>query len=293
MESRNGNPPPPPQTLPVPFAVSEGIGTLFILGGGLTPQVMYDEFFRVAGGPRARVLHIPSATITFEEITDLRDYYNEFYDANPEFFGFLHTYSRAEAERREFADRLNDMTGVWMGGGSQIRLAELFLDTPVVPAIHQVLARGGVVSGTSSGAAIMSDVMIRRGYEEVEFGQGFALYPRAIVDSHFSGRDRQYRVGRAVLQYPDHIGVGIDEKSALVVHGNRMGAMGLVGKGVWYHFADPSAGKVLRYRLCVGEAVELPVPVRGADPRVLEASFRAIRPAEVFTADELVEPAPV
>jgi cyanophycinase-like exopeptidase len=139
----------------------------------------------------------------------------------------------------------------------------------------------------------MSDVMICRGYEVVEFGQGFALYPRAIVDSHFSGRDRQYRLGRAVLQYPDHIGVGIDEKSALVVHGNRFGAMGLIGKSVWYHFSDPATGKVRRYQLCVGEALELPVPVRGADPQVLEEVLRTIRAAEVFTADELAEPAPV
>ncbi|MBI1915879.1 MAG: cyanophycinase [Planctomycetes bacterium] len=290
MESRTISAPREPGTLPVPFPVREGVGTLFILGGGVTPQVMYDEFFRIAGGPRARVIHIPSATITFEEIPDLREYYNEFYEQNPASFGFLHTYDRAVVERREFTEPLNGVTGVWIGGGSQIRLAELFLNTEVVPAIHRVLGRGGIVSGTSCGAAIMSDVMICRGYDPIEFGQGFRLYPRAIVDSHFSGRERANRVARAVLQRPDQIGVGIDEKSALVVHGRRMGVMGLVGKSVWYHFADPAAGKVFRFRLGVGEAAELGMPVQGADPRVLEECLRAIRPAEVFTAAELAEP---
>jgi cyanophycinase len=289
MESRTVSALREPGTLPVPFPVREGVGTLFILGGGLTPQVMYDEFFRIAGGPTARVIHIPSATITFEEIADLRDYYIEFYEKNPASFEFLHTYDRAVAERREFTEPLNGATGVWIGGGSQIRLAELFLNTEVVPAIHRLLARGGIVSGTSCGAAIMSDTMICRGYEPIEFGQGFGLYPRSIVDSHFTGRERAKRVGRAVLLYPDHLGVGIDEKSALVVHGHRMGVMGLVGKSVWYHFADPAAGKVFRYRLGVGEAAELGMPVCGADPRVLEECLRAIRPPDVFTAAELAE----
>jgi cyanophycinase len=284
MESRAARVSVLPETLPVPFPIREGVGTLVIIGGSVTPQVMYDEYFRIAGGPRARVIHIPSATITFEEIEDLRDYYIEFYEQNPASFEFLHTYDRAVAEQKEFAAALDGATGVWIGGGSQGRLAELFLNTEVLRGIHRVLARGGVVSGTSSGAAIMSDVMICRGDEQIEFGQGFALYPRAIVDSHFSGRERQQRVVRAVLRHPDHIGVGVDEKAALVLNGDRLGVMGLVGQSVWYHFADPADGKVYRYRLYVGEEVDLGTPVRGADPRVLEECLRAIRPPDVLTA---------
>jgi cyanophycinase len=274
----------------VPFEVRQGIGTLFILGGMATRQVMYDEFFRIAGGPRARVIHIPSATRTYEEIPDKRDYYNEFYEQNPESFEFLHTYDRAVAQALAFAEPIDRASGVWFGGGDQNLLAELFLGTEVVPAIHRVLERGGIVSGTSSGAAIMSDVMICRGYEEIQLGQGFALYPRAIVDSHFTSRERHKRVPRAVLLRPDHVGVGVDEKSALVLHGNRIGVIGLLGKSVWYHFADPRAGLVRRYQLGVGEAVELPVPARGAPPDVLEEALRALRPADVLTSQELSEP---
>ena len=74
-------------------------------------------------------------------------------------------------------------TGVWIGGGDQNKLTELFNGTDVVRGIHGVFQRGGVIGGTSSGCAIMSDAMICRGYEEIEFGQGFALYPRAIVQN--------------------------------------------------------------------------------------------------------------
>lgn len=289
METRVGPGAWEPNTVAVPFPVTDGVGTLFILGGGVTPQVCYDEYFRIAGGPRARVLHIPSATCTFEEIPNLREYYYEFYEQGPESFGFLHTYDRTVAQTREFAEPLNGVTGVWMGGGDQNALARLFLDTEVVAAIHRVVDRGGIVSGTSSGAAIMSDLMICRGYEEVEFGQGFALYPRAVVDPHFTGREREKRVARSVLQRPDHIGVGIDEKSALVLHGNRIGVMGLLGKSAWYHFADPATSTVRRYRLGVGETIELAVPVRGAAPHFVEERLRLLRPPDVLTAAQMVE----
>jgi cyanophycinase len=271
------------------FPLREGVGTLVIIGGSCTPQVVYDEFFRLAGGREARVLHIPSATRTFEEIPDRREYYDEFYSQNPASFDFLHTYDRAVAEQAAFAAPLTDATGVWMGGGDQNLLAELFLDTEVLRAMHRLLARGGAVGGTSSGAAIMSDVMICRGYQEIQFGQGFALYPRAIVDSHFSGRERHKRLGRAVLQCPTHIGVGVDERTALLIQGERFGLIGREGKSVYYHFPDPPTRKVYRYRLGVGETAELPVPVLGAPPRILEECLRAIRPPDVLTPEDLAE----
>jgi cyanophycinase len=267
--------------------VVQGVGALVIVGGGGTPPLVHDLFFHLAGGPSARVIHIPSATITFNEIPDKREYYCDFYNRNPESFEFLHTYDRSEAERPEFAEPLNRATGVWMGGGSQSRLWELFGGTAVVTGIHGVLARGGVVAGTSSGTAIMSDAMICCGYEEPEFGQGFALYPKAIVDPHFTDREREGRVARATLMRPDQIGVAIDEKTALVVQGHHLGVVGREGGAVWFHFADPAAGKVFRYRLCMGETVTLEMPALGASPWHLENCLRELRPADVITAAEL------
>jgi cyanophycinase len=290
MESKNTVAERPPETRPVPFPTQRGVATLFILGGGVTPQVMVDEYFRLAGDREARILHIPSATITFPSIPDLRDYYCEFYDPNPASFAFLHTYDRAVADTPEFAKPLDEATGVWIGGGCQIRLAEIFRDTAVHRGVRGVLERGGIVSGTSSGATIMSDRMIHRGYSELQFGWGFALYPRAMIDTHYTGRARQRRIAKAALLFPDHVAIGIDEKSALVVHGNYLGVMGLVGRSVWYHFADPTIQTVRRYRFDVGEWVDLGVPARGAEPALVEERLRSIRPADLLTPPDLVEP---
>src|SRR5262245_3405512 len=113
MESKNSVAERPPETRPVPFPTRRGVATLFILGGGVTPQVMVDEYLRLAGGRQARILHIPSATTTFPDIPDLRDYYCEFYEPNPASFAFLHTYDRAVADTPEFAKPLDEATGVW------------------------------------------------------------------------------------------------------------------------------------------------------------------------------------
>lgn len=280
----------PPETRPVPFPIQKGVGTLCIVGGGGTPQVVFDEFFRIAGGLAARVRHIPSATITFPDIPNLREYYCEFYDKNAASFEFLHTYERAVADSEEFAGGLADATGVWMGGGCQIRLSEVFRGTAVHRGLLGVVERGGIVSGTSSGATIMSDIMINKGYEELQFGRGFALYPRAMIDTHYTGRERQPRGARAILQHPDHLGIGIDEKCALVVHGTRSGVIGQVGRSVWYQFADPVAQAVRRYRVDVGEWLDFGVPVRGAALETVEDRLRELREPDILSGDDLLEP---
>ena len=78
-----------------------------------------------------------------------------------------------------------------------------------------------------------------------------------------------------MLQRPDHIAVGVDEWTALLVQGERIGVIGREGRGVYYHFADAAAGQVRRYRLGAGEAVNVGVPVLGADHEVVEAALPA------------------
>src|SRR5262249_34401560 len=118
---------PPLHTLDLTsFPVLEGVRALVIVGRGGPPPLVHALFFHLAGGPNARVLHLPSATITFEDIPDKREYYCHFYDRKPASFEFLHTYDRAVAERPEFARPLREATGVWIGGGAPARPSGLF-----------------------------------------------------------------------------------------------------------------------------------------------------------------------
>jgi cyanophycinase len=269
----------------VPLEV--GVGSLVVVGGGGTPPSVHDLFFHLAGGPAGRVLHIPTATVKFDDIEDKRAYYCEFYERNPASLEFLHTTDRAVAQTPAFAAPLEQATGVWIGGGSQNRLADLYLDTGVVAGLHRLLARGGVIGGTSSGTAIISDTMICCGYQQIELGPGFGLFPKAVVDPHFSGRRRQKRMGRTMLMRPDLVGVGIDEETALVVQGRYAGAVGCGGGSVWFHFADPHTEVVYRYRLGLGETLVLPTPVLDAPPAALEEALLEIRTPDVLTMPDL------
>jgi cyanophycinase len=265
-------------------------GALIIIGGNGTPAEVYDLFFQLAGGCDARVIHIPSSTSTFHEIEDRREYYCDFYDRGPRSFEFLHTDDRAEAEASDFARPLDEATGVWIGGGNQNRLASLFLDTGVVPGIQRVLRRGGVVAGTSSGAAIASERMICFGYTQAELDRGFALYPKTIVDAHFTQRFREHRLAHGVLQSPDCVGVGVDERTALIVQGRRLSVVGAGEGSVWFYFADRASNLLLRFRLEIGQILHLETSALGAHPEVLCAGLHAQGAGQLMTLEELFRP---
>jgi cyanophycinase len=55
---------------------------------------------------------------------------------------------------------------------------------------------------------------------------GLGFWPQAIVDQHFVKRQRFTRLLACVLDHPDLVGVGIDEKTAVIVDGGKCEVMG-------------------------------------------------------------------
>ena len=106
-----------------------------------------------------------------------------------------HAFCAPKADDPNFGKPLADATGVWFTGGFQWRLADTYLGTAVEKLVHAVLNRGGVIGGTSSGAAIMSTIMIRRANPDPEVGRGFDFLPGTVIDQHFLKRHRQDRLG--------------------------------------------------------------------------------------------------
>jgi cyanophycinase len=54
----------------------------------------------------------------------------------------------------------------------------------------------------------------------VEIGPGMDFIPGTLIDTHFSQRGRIGRLITAVAHYPQDIGLGIDENTALVLDGS-------------------------------------------------------------------------
>lgn len=208
-------------------------GTLYIVGGGPQPAALVREFVDLAGGPgTARIVVFAMAsssgrTSGEEKAADFRALGAEARNV------FV---NNAEANTDSVARLLDGVTGIWFGGGDQVLLNEALRGSATLRAIRARYRDGAVVGGTSAGAAVMSRVMITgdqrrpggarrdttQGFMTIDRGniitdEGFALLPGAVVDQHFLRRSRHNRLVSLVLEGPVHLGVGIDESTALVV----------------------------------------------------------------------------
>ncbi len=144
------------------------------------------------------------------------------------------------------AEELRECGGFFFTGGSQSRIAETFRpegeSTPAYEAVMERFRQGAVVSGTSAGAAMMSDPMIAGGDSEgafqegvgseggVRLDRGLEFLPELLVDQHFLARGRIGRLIVATLSDPQgRLGVGVDENTALVVEEGRAWVVGASG----------------------------------------------------------------
>ena len=129
-----------------------------------------------------------------------------------------------------------------------------------------MLARGGVVGGTSAGAAIQSKVMIAGGQTEPRMATGLDLLPGAIIDQHFLARKRHDRLVAAVTKHPECVGFGIDEGTALVVRGRRLEVLG--NSTVTVILAASNGRPLREFQLKSGERHDLTMLRRAAIERV-------------------------
>lgn len=201
-------------------------GALFACGGGTLPDSVRNAFAARAGGREGRVVVIPTASATADRSRDA-----EAWLAPWRAFGFaslevLHAQSREEADKASFPASLDTATAVWLGGGDQSRLIERYAGTRTARAFEALLHRGGVIGGTSAGCAAMTTPMIAGGKTEPRLAQGFDWLPGAIFDQHFVARQREPRLTRALELSPGHLGVGIDEGTALWIEGREARVLG-------------------------------------------------------------------
>ena len=144
--------------------------------------------------------------------------------------------TREDACKRDIGKLVANARGVFLGGGDQVKLITTLSGTPVGDAIWDNYVSGGVVCGTSAGAAALTELTLAGNEVDEEgnlveqyIGPGLGLLGfKTLIDTHFSQRRRLYRLFVAIAGYPDIMGLGIDEDTAMVVRG-EVGKV--VGKG--------------------------------------------------------------
>ncbi len=200
-------------------------GSLLICGGGKMPTQVRQRFLDLAGGPAAKIVVIPTAHTAADSTRADAIYLDPWRDLGAR-VSMFHTRSRDQANDPEFVKTLSEATGVWISGGMQSNLARAYGGTEVERQLKKILDRGGVIGGTSAGAAIMTRVMIVSGRKQAVEGLGFDLFPNAVVDQHFLKRKRMDRLMGLLGNHPELLGFGIDEATALLVQGNRLSVLG-------------------------------------------------------------------
>jgi cyanophycinase len=187
-------------------------GALVLAGGGHLPENIYDTFINLAGGSRAKIVIIPSAAATEPIIISP-------WHGHP--ITILHARNQLDTRNPQFSTILSQATGIWFMGGDQLRLINLYKNTPIEKELFKLLSRGGVIGGTSAGASAVSDIMIYKDIEKIGFG-----LTHFIIDQHFNSRQRLHRLQNIIHQHFNMTGIGIDEETAVVIKDNKIEIIG-------------------------------------------------------------------
>lgn len=167
--------------------------------------------------------------------------------------------------------QIRQCSGFFFIGGVQSRVVAAFRpqgkSTPAYEALMQRWREGAVVSGSSAGAAIMSDPMIAGGTSAaavltgvrrisyiggdaddstggVTLSPGLGFFPRALADQHFLARGRFGRLLAAMLEMDEFdLAFGIDENTALIVDRDSLWVAGASGVVVFDERSAKRSGR--------------------------------------------------
>ncbi|GAB3070349.1 cyanophycinase [Intrasporangium mesophilum] len=229
----------PPSGPPAsPSASATGVRrTLLVIGGAedrIGRSVVLKRFVKLAGGRRSHIVVVPTASAFADEVSEsYRDVFTRLRGGD---VSVVHPVTRRDANDPSMVASLDAATGIFITGGSQVKLAQNVVGTPVGDAIIRAYDRGAVVAGTSAGASIMSRFMISLGEEGLtprqrasQISAGLGLVEDVIIDQHFEQRGRYGRLMSMVAASPNLLGMGIDENTAAEIRNGRV--MSVIGAG--------------------------------------------------------------
>ncbi|WEK20013.1 MAG: cyanophycinase [Candidatus Pedobacter colombiensis] len=215
-------------------------GSLFIIGGGDRSPALIQSLIKTAGmGAKDYIIVLPMSSgepeASYEAIK------KQLNAASKNTVGYLN-FDASTVNNQKWLDSLTRAKLIFITGGDQTRFMKAVLNTPVYAAIHKAYRNGATIAGTSAGAAVMSKHMITgkqlldTAYKEtfnklwtknIEFEEGMGLLDSVIIDQHFLKRSRFNRLISALNAYPGYQCIGIDEGTAIIVHGKKVTIAGV------------------------------------------------------------------
>ncbi|MBX7046826.1 MAG: cyanophycinase [Ignavibacteria bacterium] len=211
-------------------------GPILIIGGAedkFNERHIIRKFISLSGDKKANILIIPVAS-DFAEIA-AKLYTTIFSSLGVKKITVLEAASRQDIMDLNADKMLDNLTGVFITGGDQMRLSSILGGTDFIKKLAARVKKGLVLAGSSAGAACMSSEMIVRGdgqspnQNAVRISPGLSILKDIIIDQHFTQRSRLNRIITAVCYNPKNLGIGIDEDTAILI--NKNGILEVLGKG--------------------------------------------------------------
>jgi len=215
-------------------------GNLFIIGGGDRSASLISTLIATAKlGAKDYVVVLPMSSA--EPESSFKSIATQLAKATDKKIGNLN-FDAAKVQDKQWLDSVKGARLIFITGGDQNRFMKVVLNTPLYAAIHKAYENGATVAGTSAGAAVMSKYMITgkqlqdTAYKEtfdrlrdgnIEFEQGMGLVTSVIIDQHFLKRSRYNRLISALAAHPTFDCIGIDEGTALIIHGKQVTVAGV------------------------------------------------------------------
>ena len=197
------------------------------IGGAVDSEesIIFEEFIKRAGGAKAAVVVLPQASSLANTGSVYAKVFQKLGVKQPMSLEFR---DRVEADKKSHLDALRRATGIFITGGTQMRLTALMGGTRFEQELLAAYQRGVIIAGTSAGTAVQSKVMIAYGRGgptpregSARFSMGFGFTEKIIFDQHFRQRDRLGRLAYAISMHPGALGVGVDENTAAIIEDDR------------------------------------------------------------------------
>ena len=215
-------------------------GTLVIVGGGnLDDTGIVEKFIEVAGGPDKTFIIVPTAGGNRNRQGEINTYTEEevvrsWVRRGVRHVKMLHTHDPKVADTEAFVKDLREADAVWFNGGRQWNIVDSYAGTLTYREFHKVLERGGVIGGSSAGATIQGEYLVRGDTsgpnvmmtEEPTHQDGFKFLRRTAIDQHINARNRWDDLVPVIQKYPNLLGIGLSEGTAIVVKGDTFEVTG-------------------------------------------------------------------
>lgn len=214
-------------------------GKLFIIGGGNRSDKLMNQLLSISSLQKKD--YIVVLPMSSEEPDSAYIYFKkQVGKLTPNPIVMLN-FNKQTATNQVLVDSLQKAKLIFISGGDQSRFMKVVNNTPVFTAIHQAYQNGSTISGTSAGAAVMCEHMITGNqkletkytstfdnirYDNLETAEGLGLVKNVIIDQHFLKRSRYNRLLSALVEFPTHIGIGIDESTAIIVRNKEIEIVG-------------------------------------------------------------------